>query len=809
MQKTTLFLSTIVVILFSFITISAQTNPAQNVFTYKGEIKDENGNPIMAASVRDEETGASTQSDSSGLFRIELVRGTHNLKITCVGYYNYNHKVNIPNYALLKVELIQQVKELQELEVSDQSKDKNVNSTQQGTNRMTINTIKKLPTLLGEVDVIRSLQTLPGVTTVGEGSNGFNVRGGNVDQNLVLMDDIPIFNSSHLLGFYSVFNPDAVRDMTLYRGGVPSQYGGRAAAVLDIKLKEPNWDSTLITGGVGVLASRFMAELPIIKDKLSFLLGARVSYTDVLFPLLNDAISNTKANYYDFTGKLRFKINKNNQLFLTGYFSEDVFKVAGDSLSNIEVNGSSTLFKWQTQAMSLKWNHTYNTRLFGNTAFIYSYYAPKMEIPDTNYASDFTSSISQTQVKTDFKFYKSPKNTFDFGLSGVLYNLNPGKIEPTLPQSNINPTSLAIEKGLELSAYISNERQLSSKISLTYGIRYAAFAQLGKGNVYNYEQGKPFDELTRKDTISYSANEIMKFYNGIEPRLSIKFNVNTEGSIKIGVQRMQQFIHLVSNTTSVLPTARWKISDQYIKPQISDQLSLGYFQNFKDNTFETSVEFYYKNTENFPDYRSGVNLLLLDGVETAILQGKGRSYGAELYIRKKLGRITGWFTYTYSRSELLINSPYPEDKPFSGKYYPANFDKPHVINMIFNYHQNKTINFSANFTYSSGRPATFAEDKFYIDGLFIPNFSSRNLNRIADYHRLDLSMNIEPKPNKTKRFSSSWNISVYNVYGRRNAYSVFARTKNNTVFQTANKALAYSLSVIGTVVPSVTWNFKW
>jgi ferric enterobactin receptor len=809
MKKLILFFSQILIILLITTKVSSQTKPAQKVFTYRGEIKDEAGMPILGASVKAEETGRSTLSDSNGLFNIELMRGTYNLKISCIGYYNFTHQVNIPNYALLKVELIQQVRELQQLEVSDQSKDKNINSTQQGTNRMTINTIKKLPTLLGEVDVIRSLQTLPGVTTVGEGSNGFNVRGGNVDQNLILMDDIPIFNSSHLLGFYSVFNPDVVRDMTLYRGGVPSTYGGRAASVLDIKLKEPNWDSTQITGGIGILASRFMIESPIKKDKISFLLGVRASYTDILFPLLNDAISNTKANYYDLTGKLRFKINNKNQLFLTGYFSEDNFKVAGDSLANIEVNASSTLFKWQTQAMSLKWNHIYNSRFIGNTSLIYSYYAPKMEIPDTSYAANFTSDISQTQIKTDLKYYKSTKNSYDFGLSAVLYNLNPGKIVPTLPQSNINPITLSTEKGVELSGYASNERQINSKIALTYGIRYAAFAQLGKGNTYLYEEGKPLDELTRIDTIASEANDIMKFYHGVEPRLSLKFNIGTEGSIKFGFQRMQQFIHLVSNTTSVLPTARWKISDRYIKPQVSDQLSLGYFQNFNDNTFETSIEFYYKNTENFPDYRSGVNLLLLDGVETAILQGKGRSYGAELYIRKKLGRTTGWLTYTYSRSEILVNSPYPEDKPFSGKYYPANFDKPHVLNLILNYHYNRTINFSANFTYSSGRPATFADDKFYIDGIFIPNFTNRNLDRIPDYHRLDLSINIEPKPNKTKRFSSSWNISVYNAYGRRNAYSVFARTKNSSVFQVTNRALAYSLSVIGTIVPSVTWNFKW
>ena len=809
-MKKSILLSKIVILFLFANNLFSQTTPSKNVFSYKGEVKDEEGNPINGASVRALETGRAVVTDSNGLFQIELLRGTYNLKVSYVGYYDYSYKVNIPNYALLKVQLTQQVKELQQLEVSDQSKDKNVNSTQQGTNRMTINTIKKLPTLLGEVDVIRSLQTLPGVTTVGEGANGFNVRGGNVDQNLILMDDIPIFNSSHLLGFYSVFNPDVVRDMTLYKGGVPPQYGGRAASVLDIKLKEPNWDSSQVTGGVGILASRLMLETPLKKDKLSLLIGGRISYTDVLFPIVNvQAIRNTKANFYDITSKLRYKINDRNQLFLTGYFSEDNFKIAGDSLANIEVNASSTLFKWQTQGISLRWNHIFKNNLIKNTALIYSLYSPKMEIPDTSYAANFTSSISQTQIKTDFKYYKSSKNSFDFGLSGVLYELRPGKIEPTLPQSNINKIELPTEKGLEFSAYLTNDRQFSKNFSLTYGIRYTGFAQMGKGSTYIYEDGKPIDELTRIDTITYGSNQVIKFYQGIEPRFSVKINVGTEGSIKFGAQRMQQFIHLVSNTTSVLPTARWKLSDEYIKPQVSDQISIGYFQNFKENTFETSLEFYYKKTDNFPDYRSGSNLLLLDGVETAILQGKGRSYGAELYIRKRTGRTTGWFTYTYSRSEIFVNSPYPEDKPFSGKYYPANFDKPHVLNLILNYHYNKRINFSANFTYSSGRPATFAEDKFYVEGTFIPNFTNRNLDRIPDYHRLDLSVNFEPPANKSKRFSSSWNISIYNAYGRRNAYSVFARSTNSSIFQVTNRATAYQLSVIGTIVPSVTWNFKW
>ena len=796
-------------ILFSQNAFAQQKNE-QKTFVLNGIVKDEDDIPVVGASVSIGQNTRMVATDSNGYFRLDLPKSIYKLSIRFVGCYDYSERVELVGNILLNIQLIKQVKELKEIEITDQLKDKNVSSTQQGTNKMTISTIKKLPTLLGEVDIIRSLQTLPGVTTVGEGANGFNVRGGNIDQNLVLMDDIPIFNASHLLGFYSVFNPDAVRDMTLFRGGIPPQYGGRAASVLDIKLKEPNWDSAQISGGIGLLASRFLVETPIVKNKFSILLAGRISYTDVLFPILDvQAINQTKANFFDLTSKIRWKINDKNQIFVTSYLSDDNFKVAGDSLAGIEVNATSTLFKWQTRAFGLRWNHIFGDRLTANTALIVSNYSPTLEIPDTAYASKFVTKITQTQWKTDFKYFKSPTQTFDFGVSGILYNLNPGDLTPTLAGSNINPINLSPEKGVEFAGYLSTDWKINSSISLTGGLRYAAFAQLGEGKSFNYESNKPLDFLNRTDTTFYKPNEVMQFYHGLEPRLSLRFAVGTEGSIKIGFQRMQQFLQLISNTTSALPTARWKLSDRYIKPQSTNQVSVGYFQNFKDNTIEVSAEFYYKNTENFTDYRSGVNLLLLDDIETAILQGKSRSYGMELYARKKVGRTTGWLTYTYSRSEVLVNSPYPEDKPFSGKYYPTNYDKPHVVNLILNYYYNRRVNFTANFTFGSGRPATFADDKYYIDNVFIPNYTNRNLDRIPDYHRLDFSVNIEPKVVPGKRFSSSWSFSLYNAYANRNAYSIFFRTKNESLFQFYNKASSYRLAVIGTAVPSITWNFKW
>jgi ferric enterobactin receptor len=810
MEKIKYILMIIVASICLTISLKAQDTPSvlNQKFVLNGELKDEFNNALQGATVQIVESGFATTTNKNGYFKFELKQGIYTLKISFVGFYGHTQKVNLTEGdQLLKITLIEAINELQELEVSDQAKDKNTNSTQQGTNRMTISSIKKLPTLLGEVDIIRSLQTLPGVTSVGEGATGFNVRGGNIDQNLVLMDDIPIFNSSHLLGFYSVFNPDAVREMTLFRGGIPAQFGGRTASVLDIKLKEPDWDSFRLSGGVGILASRLMLETPIKKEKISLLIAGRASYTDLLFPLLNnESIKKTKASYYDITTKVRYKINPKNTLYVTGYYSKDVFKIAGDSLTGLEVNATSTLFRWNTEGVSLRLNTLLSEKLISNTSLIYSHYTPKMELTDESFASRLSSSIYHNQVKSDFKYFKNKNIVFNFGFSGVLTRLQPGQLTPTNEQSAVNPVILTKENSLETSLYFDNEWIINPKLTLTTGLRYAIYGLLAPNRVYQYEAGLPRDISNITDTLFTKG--VSKWYHGPEPRLAFKYSINDASSIKLGYQRMQQFIQLVSNTTAALPTARWKMSDTYIKPQVVDQASIGYFQNFKNDAIETSVEFYYKNAANFPDYRSGVNLLLLDAAETAILQGKSRSYGVEVYLRKKKGRTTGWLTYTYSRSQILVNSPYPEDKSFTGKYYPTNFDKPHVLNLILNYHFNRYVNFAANFTYSTGRPVTFAKDKYYVDDLYVPNFINRNLNRIPDYHRLDLSMNINLNKNVLSRVESSLNFSIYNAYAWKNAYSIFFKTKNNRVFQVLNKAEAFRLAVIGTAIPSVTYNIK-
>ena len=806
--------SLFVAIFFNLLFLSsvvAQENPVKKKTTFilNGEIFDEAGLPVEGATVAIEKINKSTVTDRDGYFKFQLTEGVYTVKVTFVGYYPKSQRVEIFGNQLIKMVIVKSVNELQEVEVVDQERDKNVNSTQTGVNRVSIGVIKKLPTLLGEVDIIRSLQTLPGVTTVGEGASGFNVRGGNIDQNLVLMDDIPIFNTSHLLGFYSVFNPEVVRDMTLYKGGTPAQFGGRTSSVLDIKLKEPDLDSFRASGGIGILASRLLLEAPIISQKMSFLVAGRGSYTDVLFPLIdNPSINKTKASYYDLTSKLRWKLNDKNALFFTGYFSNDIFKITGDSLSGLEINATSTRFKWQTQALSLRWNHIINDKIYGNTSLINSQYKPIIEIPDVDFASKLEAGINHNQLKSDFVYFANSRHKIDFGISSIFTKINPGSLLPTSDLSAINSVVLPKEQSIETSIYVNDEWKINKSLSLSYGLRYALSGLLGEGRVFQYEDDVLKDPAKIIGTTTFQKGEVIKWYHGPEPRLSLKIQAGDNASVKLGYQRMQQFTQLISNTTSALPTARWKMSDTYIKPQIADQVSLGFFRNFKDNAIETSVELYYKNAANFPDYRSGSNLLLLDAVETVLNQGKSRSYGLEFYLRKKKGRTTGWLTYTYSRSEVVINSPFPEDKPVNGIYYPTNFDKPHVLNIITNYYYNNRINFSANFTYSTGRPITLAQDKYYIDNIYVPNFVNRNKDRIPDYHRLDLSMNIEPNSNNSKRYKSSWNISIYNAYGRRNAYSLFSKTKNNRIYQVLNRAETYRLAIIGAVIPSITYNFK-
>lgn len=750
-----------------------------------------------------------TTTKTDGTFRLELTRGKYTLVARMLGYFTEEIPIIVPDDNAVEFLMRENALLLQEVQISETTAEKNVSKVEIGVTKLNIKSIKKIPAVLGEVDVMRSLQLLPGVSSVGEGATGINVRGGGIDQNLILVDDAPVYNSSHLMGLFSVFNPDALKDVTFYRGGIPAQFGGRVSSVIDVKIKEPNLEKWTTQGGIGLVASRLLFDGPIVKNKMALLVAARASFSDYLFRFAKGAFfKGTKANFYDVTSKLAIKPSTKDQIYLTFYQGKDVFKIAGDSLARTEVNATSSVFDWQTRNLTARWNHAFSEKLFTNLVAVYSSYTPTITNPDSANAFELKSGLVYKNVKLDLG-YVAGKHKIDAGVSGTLYDINPGNLQPTLASSNINPLALQNEQGLEAAAYWNHEIEVSKGLSVMYGLRYSWFAALGPYRVNQYEPNLPRDPTTISGGTDYATGKIIQSYNGFEPRMVARLNLSASTSLKFSFNRMYQYLQLISNTTAALPTDRWKISDAFLKPQIGDQISLGIFKNWQKDTYETSLELYYKRLTNVADYRNGTNLTLLEAPETAILQGTGRSYGAELLVRKNSGFLTGWISYTFAQTEYLVNSPYPEDKYRNGVYFPANFNKPHTINVVLNYRISRRTSWSMNWVYSTGRPITYPLDKYFVGNIYVPNYTVRNQSTIPDYHRLDIGLNVDPLPTTKRKWQSGWAFSVYNLYARQNAYSIFFRTKNDNILQFYNRVNAYKLSIFGTLIPSITYNFTY
>ncbi len=794
--------------LFFFLSFSLSSTYAQRKFTLSGVIKQtSNEKPLPRAAIYVDETGYGTLSDTLGRYQLLVPKGAFNITVTYQGFFTKHQRVDIANNLSMDILMDEKANDLEEVVVSAQSASQNVRRLETGVTNLSIKNIKKLPTLLGELDIIKSLFSLPGVASVGEGASGFNVRGGNVDQNLILMDNAPVFNSSHLMGFFSVFNPDALRDINFYRGGIPAQYGGRTASVLNINLKDANAQQFSVSGGLGLVSSRLMVEAPIIKDKMSFFVASRFSYVGYLFKLLpQQNIKNTQADFYDITAKLEFRPTKKDKIAFTGFTGFDKFKVAGDSLANLEVNASSSLFDWRTTNATLSWVHSYNSKFTSKISAVYSGYDANITNPDSALAFKLASNIIYKNIKADFNYLPSEKQKIDFGISSIDYQIQPGKLRPSNAASQINPITLRNESALESAIYANDEIEITKKFSVLLGLRYSYFVNRSSGYSYKYQDGLPKSKETISDS-TLNEKGFSKAYGGLEPRFSAKFSLNDNASIKFSLNRMRQYIQLISNTTAALPTARWKSSDEFMKPQIADQISIGYFQNLKDNKIEASIEFFYKKLTNVSDYKDGANLLLDKFPEASILQGIGRAYGAELYIKKNIGLITGWLSYTYSQTEFLIKGNFDEETINNGQYFAPNYNKPHILNFIGSFQATKRISFSTNFTYSTGRPITYPISKFYVGGLVVPYYANRNQANIPNYVRLDLAMNIDANPYKTQRFKGSWNFSVYNALNTRNAYSIFFRTKTRYA-QYYNKVDIFKLSILGSMIPSISYNFK-
>jgi hypothetical protein len=653
-----------------------------------------------------------------------------------------------------------------------------------------------MPVILGEVDIIKSLLTLPGVTNAGEGQSGFNVRGGSADQNLILLDEATIYNSSHLFGLFSVFNPDAIKDLKLYKGGIPARYGGRLSSVLDIYQKEGNSKQFHMNGGIGLISSRLMAEGPIVKDKGSFLIAGRGSYAHLFLKLTDN---NNSAYFYDLNTKISYKLNDNNSIYFSGYFGRDVF-----TLNETFVN------TYGNSVLNLRWNHLFSEKLFSNMSFIYSDYYYGLELDFVGFL--WNSGIKNYNFRYDFKHYLSDKLKLTYGANAIYYDFNPGKIEPSRPDSGINAAQLDKKFAFESALYLDAEHQLTKNLTVSYGIRYSNFLRLGEQtlNIYENNQAVTFnsdfqiyESATPIGTVSYDRNETIASFDNWEPRLSASYALNDNQSIKASYNRMSQYLHLISNTQSPTPLDVWAPSDRFLKPQLLDQYAIGYFQNFKDDKYSLEVETYYKEIQNRVDYIDGANLIANEAIERVILNGRGRAYGIEILLRKNVGRISGWLSYTLARTEQQTPGRNANEPGINnGNWYKTGFDKLHDLSLVGNYKLNEKWRFGATFAFQTGQPVTFPNGQYEYLGVSVPSFEARNNSRLPAYHHLDLAATLTPSKNKDRKWFAEWVFGIYNVYNRQNAASITFRQNENTA---RNEAIR--LSIFG-IVPSVTYNFK-
>lgn len=765
---------------------------AQDRYTLNGYVKDaNNGEGLIGVSVYVRENASGVATNPYGFYSLTLPTGDYTLIYSYVGYAKKEVKVSLTTDLTLDVELEEAARELEEVVVSVEREDENVKSVEMSVNKLEIKTIKKMPALLGEVDLIKSIQLLPGVSTVGEGSSGFNVRGGDISQNLVLLDEAPVYNSSHLFGFFSIFNPDAVKDVKLIKGGIPAQYGGRISSILDVRMKEGNSKKREINGGIGSIFSRLTYEQPFLAGKGSFIVAGRRSYLDVLAkPFMNKDLRDSKFYYYDLTTKVNYRLGNKDTFFASGYFGRDVF------------GGGSFGFEWGNATATARWNHIFSPKLFMNLTAYYSNYDYSLsagEETDVN-AFIWKSRIISSSIKPDFTFYLSPNNQVTFGGQYIHYHAKPASAFAISENERID-LSQAPKYADESALYVGNEQKIGERLSLQYGLRFSLFRNLGPGIYYEYID---VDPGRRKQPVlpgeSYSKGEVVKQYANWEPRLALNVGVTNTASIKASYNRTAQYLHLLSNTAASSPLDVWTLSSPNIKPQTADQVALGWFQNFADNAYDFSVEVYYKKLYNQIDYVPSSDLLLNNYVEGDLLFGKGRAYGTEFYLKKNKGKLNGWISYTLSRTERQIETI------SNNNWFPARFDKPHHLNLVAIYDLNKRLSFSGNFVFTSGTPATYPTNRFEFNGWALPyNYTNvRNNNRIGAYHRLDLSATLKLQKKLFKTGEQEMVFSVYNAYNRRNPFSVFGRINEENPLKT--EAVRYA--VMGSIIPAITYNFK-
>jgi hypothetical protein len=779
--------------------LTSFTTFSQENSTLSGTVYDDyNNETLIGVSIYFPELNSGTTTNEYGFYSITVPKGNYTIQVSYLGYSTLLEDIALLEKTSKNFNLKEASESLNEIVIESDIEKLNLKTPQMSVNNLTSSTIKEIPVVLGEADIIKSLILLPGVTSAGEGASGFNVRGGAADQNLILLDEAIVFNSSHLFGFFSVFNPDVIKNVKLYKGGIPAKYGGRLSSVLDIYQKEGNSKDFNVTGGIGLVSSRLLIEGPIKKEKSSFLIGGRSSYAHLFLPLFDN---DNKAYFYDLNSKINYRFNDNNNLFLSTYFGKDVFGISDNFVNN-----------YGNTVVNLRWNHLFTDKLFSNLSLIYSDYFYGLILDFVGFEWD--SGITNFNLKYDFNHYVSEKIKLNYGINNIYIKFNPGEIIPNREDSGIVAEKLIDKYANEFAAYVDVEHKISNNFRLQYGVRFSSFARLGQDELNRYandeaviynEEFKKYESAEATGTDTFGRSNIISSFNNFEPRVSMSYTLNENTSIKASYNRMVQYLHLLSNTASPTPLDVWAPSGKYIKPQLLDQYAVGYFKSIKNGKYTLETEAFYKDIQNRIDYINGANLIANNEIETIILNGKARAYGLEFLLKKNEGDFQGWIAYTLSRSEQLTAGRNADEPGINnGEWYSTPFDKTHDFSINASYKLNGKWKFNSNFVFQTGQPANYPVGQYEVQGLNVPIFDNnrRNADRLPTYHRLDISATLTPDKNKSRKWQGEWVFGIYNLYGRQNAASLAFRQNQETY---RNEAI--QTSIFG-IVPSVTYNFK-
>lgn len=732
-----------------------------------------------------------TVTDEKGRYSLKLPQGTYQLFTKSLAYENAIKNIVVYGSGEIDFDLVESLNQLGEIVIASNRRD-NIKEAMVGITTIDVKEIKNIPLVLGERDVLKVATTMPGIKTAGEGAMGINVRGGKTDQNLILFDNAVMYNTSHFFGIFSAINPFATGNVKIYKATIPAEFGGRLSSVIDIETKESNTEKFAGEASIGPVTGNLNLETPIIKNKSSLMTGVRATYSNWLLKTINEeSVKNSEVSFYDAVIKYNHKFNDNDNIKAMVYFSNDRFSITSDSI-----------FQYKNRLASIEWNHTFNSKNRGTIQFANTQYQFNIGYENAyNTNFDYNYSINESELKFLMKYLHNKTHKFDYGMSAKLYGVEPGQIKPLGNNSIIDFKRIEQEKGLESAVFISDLLEINEKLSFNVGLRYSIYAALGEGTQNRYAPDQPLTNENVIETVTYGTNEVIKTYGGFEPRVSFRYFLTPSLSLKGGYNKTIQYIHLLSSNTTMSPVDTWKLSDLNIEPQKGHQFSLGFFKNFEDDMYEASIDTYYKKMNNILDFKIGAELSLNENIETELLQGEGRAYGVELLLKKKSGRFNGWMGYSYSRSETKLNSNFLTERVNNGEFFASNHDRPHDFNVVSNFKLTKRYSFSMNFNYQTGRPITYPVGKFIYNGTEQIIYSDRNAQRIPDYYRLDLGINIEGNHKIKKLAHSFWNISVYNVLGRSNPYSVYF--VNNE-----GKINAYKTSIFAIPIPTITYNFK-